>query len=97
MPPSVRSRYHGLKTVEVGDRRSLAQRPMPTPPDPAQTLVHTLVGGETLDQLAFSYYGRADLWWRIADANPQRFPLEWEPGDRLLIPPLSVVTRTPRR
>jgi hypothetical protein len=53
--------------------------------------------GETFDQLAFLYYGREDLWWRIADANPARFPLDWTPGITVVIPPLRVATRTAGR
>jgi nucleoid-associated protein YgaU len=61
------------------------------------SLLHTVIAGETLDQLAFTYYGREDLWWRIADANPARFPLDLSPGDTLIIPPLRAATRTAGR
>lgn len=27
--------------------------------------------GQTLEQLAFQYFGDATLWWVIADANPE--------------------------
>jgi phage tail protein X len=59
--------------------------------------MHTLIGGETLDQLAFQYYGREDLWWRIADANPGRFSFDWQPGETLVIPPIRIASRVPRR
>ena len=97
MPVSIYSRYYGLKTVEKNGRISLAQReavPLEIYPD---AIKHTLVGEETLDQLAAHYYGREDLWWRIADANPLRFPLDWKAGDTLVIPPIRVATRTQRR
>jgi phage tail protein X len=58
---------------------------------------HTLVGNETLDLLAKKYYGREDLWWRIADANPGRFVWDWQPGETIAIPPIRVATRMPRR
>ncbi len=97
MPVSIYSRYYGLDTVEKEGRVSLAQRPgLPVEMYP-DSLLHTVVGGETLDQLAARYYGREDLWWRIADANPGRFPLDWQPGETLVIPPVRVATRTPRR
>jgi nucleoid-associated protein YgaU len=60
-------------------------------------VIHTIIGGETLDALAARYYGREDLWWRIADANPLRFPLDWRPGDTVVIPPVRIATRVPRR
>ena len=97
MPVSIYSRYHGLDTVEQDGRISLEQRPAPVAETYADTIQHTIVGGETLDMLAARYYGRADLWWRIADANPGRFPLDWRPGQTLLIPPIRVATRTARR
>ncbi len=97
MPVSIFSRYYEVGTVEADGRVSLAQRltgPAESYPD---SIRHTLVGGETLDQLAAHYYGRAELWWRIADANPGRFSLDWQPGETLVIPPIRVATRTPRR
>ncbi|MEE8058709.1 MAG: hypothetical protein V3T17_12900 [Pseudomonadales bacterium] len=36
-------------------------------------LEHPLQEGERLDQLAEYYYGNAQLWWRIVDANPEFF------------------------
>jgi hypothetical protein len=95
MPASIYSRYYGLSTVTVDGAASLVQRPIPPITTYPDALIHIIVGGESLDQLAYNYYGREDLWWRIADANPTRFPLDWIPGDRLVIPPLRIATRTP--
>lgn len=97
MSVSIYSRYHGIDTVEWNGNVSLAQRLTGPPPDYPDAILHTVTGAETLDQLARTYYGREDLWWRIADANPDRFPLDWRPGDVLVIPPVRVATRTPRR
>jgi nucleoid-associated protein YgaU len=97
MAVSIFSRYYRLDTVEVEGRASLAQRPQPAVVDYPDKLIHTIVAGETIDQLAAHYYGREDLWWRIADANPGRFPLDWQPGEELVIPPIRVATRMPRR
>lgn len=94
MAVTLYSRYYGLATVTIDDRPSLAQRPSPPIVEYPDSLLHVVVGGETLDQLAYLYYGREDLWWRIADANPSRFPLDWAPGDTIVIPPLRVATRT---
>jgi len=97
MAPSIHSRFYKVDKVAVNNTISLAQRigvPQESYPD---SLIHTIVGSETLDQLAAKYYGREDLWWRIADANPNRFALEWQPGETLVIPPLRVATRMPRR
>lgn len=97
MAPSIYSRYYRLDVLDVADRIGLAQRPPVVVEEYPDSLIHTIVGGETLDQLAAHYYGREDLWWRIADANPGRFPLDWQPGDTLVIPPIRVATRMPRR
>src|SRR4051812_33611561 len=97
MAASIYSRYFGLATVSITGEVSLALRPSPPLTTYPDSIVHVVLGGETLDQLAYTYYGREDLWWRIADANPRRFPLDWAPGDTLVIPPLRVATRTAAR
>ena len=97
MAASIHSRYVGLGSLSVGGAVSLAMRPVPPITDHPDAILHVVIGGETLDQLAFKYYGREDLWWRIADANPGRFPMDWTAGDKLVIPPLRVATRTAAR
>ncbi|TVP48066.1 MAG: hypothetical protein EA350_03795 [Gemmatimonadales bacterium] len=97
MDLSLHSRYHGVGTVEVDGEVSLRQRLTGAPEPMPDAIRHTLIGRETLDALAHRYYGREDLWWRIADANPGAFPLDWKAGDILAIPPLRIATRTPRR
>ena len=97
MPVSRYSRYHGLSKVERGGVVSLAQRPAVPSLAPADSIAHVLVGGETFDSLAARYYGREDLWWRIADANPKRFSLDWRPGETVIVPPIRVATRVTRR
>lgn len=94
MAVSIYSRYYGLPTMVVNDVPSLALRPMPVPVSYPDALIHTVLAGETLDLLAFRYYGREDLWWRIADANPGLVPPDIAPGSTLAIPPLRVATRT---
>lgn len=97
MATSIYSRYYGLAPVVVDGRVSLSLRPIPPIVSYPDSLVHVIIGGETLDQLAYQYYGREDLWWRIADANPGKFPLDWKPGDTLVIPPPRVATHTAAR
>jgi len=94
MAATIYSRYFGLGTVSIDGRVSAAMRPVPPAADYPDAILHVVIGGETLDMLAFRYYGREDLWWRIADANPGRFPMDWAPGDKLIIPPLRIATRT---
>ena len=97
MTISIYSRYYRSAILETDSRVSLAQRWVPNPPLYPDSILHIIVGGETLDLLARRYYGREDLWYRIADANPCRFPLEWQAGDTIVIPPIRVATRAPRR
>jgi nucleoid-associated protein YgaU len=92
-PQTPSSRYRGLATVAVDNRVSLAQRPPATDPLPPDSIVHTVVGAETLDLLAWKYYRREDLWWRIADANSGLKPFELTSGQTIAIPPLRVATR----
>lgn len=97
MSVSRTSRYHGLDRIEVDGRVTLVQRRIPLTAEYPDAILHTVVGSETLDALAHRYYGREELWWRIADANPGRFPADWRAGEQLVIPPIRVATRTPRR
>lgn len=97
MPVSIYSRYYGLTTVEHDGKITISQRPVTFPETYPDSLLHVLIGGETPEQLAARYYGRGDIWWRIADANPGEFPLDWKPGDQIVIPPIRIATQVPRR
>jgi len=91
---SIYSRYYGLATVVVDGVASLAERVTPPQQDYPDALDHVVTLGDALDALAYRYYGREDLWWRIADANALSFPTDLTPGATLTIPPLSVATRS---
>lgn len=110
MPVSVFSRYHTNSTIKAPGHggedivTSLTLRLPEETPEFPDSIIHTIIGRETLDQLSFRYYGREDLWWRIMDANdlrpegaadPRLFSLQ--SGDRLIIPPVRAATRFPRR
>lgn len=112
MPVSKFSRYANIKTLRApgNDAETLVTSLQLRPPVEAasypDSIIHTVVGGETLDALAHRYYGREDLWWRIMDANDlypddagsvadvRLFALR--AGDRLIIPPVRAATRFPR-
>ena len=48
---------------------------------------HVVREYERLDLLAARYFGDPDLWWVIAEANPEVFyPEDIEPGTSLRIP-----------
>jgi len=85
MPISNSSRYSGLPTYDATDaagetHATIAIRPS-TPPAPgATTYRHVVTGLESIESLAASYIGSSASWWRIAEANPLRFPLDVTPG-----------------
>lgn len=48
---------------------------------------HRVTAADRVDTLAYDYYGNAQLWWMIADANPEI--IDWlglEPGEVIRIP-----------
>jgi hypothetical protein len=97
MPITIQSRYYGLDVLVIDGEPSLVQRPLPPIVSYPDSILHQVVAGDTLDALAKAYYGREDLWWRIADANPRKDPFDWSVGDTLVIPPLRVATQAPLR
>jgi hypothetical protein len=48
---------------------------------------HVYTYGERLDQIAFKYYSRPELWWLIPEYNPQVIDINnIDPGTVLRIP-----------
>lgn len=89
MPVKITSRYHGLPVYTVdtddGPRPTLPARQAPEPAGPGEYR-HRVAALEDLEYLAWRYFGRSEDWWRIADANPLRFPLDLHPGDAVAVP-----------
>lgn len=65
--------------------RPSAVRPV-APAAPAGQRSHTVASGDTLSKIAVTYYGDANQWPRIAEANSLRNPNVITPGMRLVIP-----------
>jgi nucleoid-associated protein YgaU len=96
MPLSLTSRYTSLPTYAAPDAKgvshpTVAIRLVPEPGTPSTpgtptALIHTVVAGETLETLAFTYLGSSEAWWQIADANPASFPFVPDPGTQIAIP-----------
>jgi phage tail protein X len=55
-----------------------------------------LTGVESLEYLAWRFYGRSTAWWHIADANPLIFPLDYRPGMSVTLPQSTGVGRVLR-
>jgi hypothetical protein len=75
------SRYYGIQTVtlKAADGRTIAflQRRFVPPPDRFALLQeHVVAEGERLDHIAAKYFGDAEAFWRIADANSAMRPEE---------------------
>jgi nucleoid-associated protein YgaU len=49
---------------------------------------HRVIGGETLDTIAFKELGSASQWRHIAELNNLDDPLSIVPGQHLMIAPL---------
>lgn len=91
MPVSIGSRYQGLPVYEAADAEgdpaaTIAVRPTPAPPPVTATYQHVVSGAETVEYLAWRYYGSSAAWWRIADANPAIFPLDLQTGATVSVP-----------
>ena len=48
-----------------------------------------LIDGDTLDGIAFDYYGNSKYWWVLADVNNIENPFILETGTPILIPNLN--------
>jgi hypothetical protein len=85
MPVSQSSRYHTMPVYTVDDKRSVIGI-RPTPPPTSIAIQHVVIAGDTLETLAYRYFGSSQAWWRIADANRLHFPLDLHTGQSLTIP-----------
>jgi hypothetical protein len=88
MTVSARSRYVKLAPIQAPDaggtpRTSLPIRRHDGVPASSARYAHLVTGAESLEYLAWRYQGSSEAWWRLADANALRFPLDWRPGDKI--------------
>lgn len=99
MPVSINSRYRTLVVADSTDARgqihpTIGLRLL-TDLVPA-TLKYRLIGMESLEFLAWRQFGNSQHWWRIADANPRMFPLDWAAGNLVRLPTNSDVGKVQR-
>ena len=78
-PPT--SRYHGLDTLTRvapdGTVQVYLKRRFVPPAERFATLqLHPVVAGDRLDKLAATYFGDAEQFWRLCDANQAVRPNE---------------------
>ena len=65
--------------------------PPPKPAPAAEARIHTVAKGDNLSKIAKHYYGNANEWKRIFEANKDvlKDPDKIFPGQKLQIPPKS--------
>ena len=76
-PPT--SRYHDIEVAQLDlpDGRTvsyLRRRVVPAPEQHALLREHVVRQGERLDQIAATYLGDPEQFWRVADANGAMAP-----------------------
>jgi hypothetical protein len=91
MPLFINSRYYNQVVYDAPDPSGVTHPTIgirqPTPPPPGTTMYQHLVSGvETIEYLAWRYYGNSSYWWRIAEANGLTFPIDIPTGSTLKIP-----------
>jgi nucleoid-associated protein YgaU len=95
MPIYVGSRYEhgivGFVADAAGVQHLTVYRAEPTPQSPPPNFYVVRVG-DRLDTISFRVYGRPDLWWVLADANPDvLLPDPLDPGLTLLVPDVRLL------
>ena len=87
MKESTRNPYTKSVRIKYSDGTSTLERIPSTFSLTGKEKVHTLLEGETLQSVAFRYYGDSGLWADIADANNIIDPFtEVYRGKQLIIP-----------
>lgn len=65
---------------------------------PAGSFLYTIKETDTLDMLAYRYFGMGEYWWYLADLNPHVEP--WDLGNyvgtQIWIPPVHKATANQR-
>lgn len=99
MPVRPGSRFAGLPVLEVvapdGTRRRVLGLRLRATDEPG-TGTHPVRQGESIDLIALRRLGDEQLWWRLLDANPLRYPLDLTPGEQLRLPHPVQATRATR-
>lgn len=100
MPFSQRSRYLRHQPYTATDAKGAEHTTIPMRQAVDLTrgdhFEHLLAVTESMESIASRYYSDSQLWWRVADANPLRFPLDTQPGDLVAVPSAIEVGRVVR-
>lgn len=63
------SPYKNAYALNYGDGDYSLEAPIPSVPSSSNDIQHTVKDGETLQNIAFRYYGDSGKWYIIAEAN----------------------------
>lgn len=77
---------HDSYILEYNDSESSLERSDISESLNSSGVVHTVLEGETLQNISFKYYGTSGRWGDIASLNNLIDPFDIEKGDTLLIP-----------
>ena len=83
-----KSRYWGLETYIVTDRRGrdVTVVPVPDAPQEVSMGLHILRQGQRLDHLAYKYLGDPAGYWRICELNGVMLPEALTEAQEIAIP-----------
>lgn len=59
--------------------------------DKSKAVYYTVIQGDTVDGIAYRFYGSENLYWAILDANNLLSELDIKVGDSLMIPAFEEV------
>lgn len=90
--------YTGITGQDLVTRKWLHPRvPIATEEVDPAWIIHTVVDGDDLDLLAYTYASdnadKSKFWWIIAEVNNLLWPLDIEPGTDLIIPLRELAVR----
>ena len=87
------SRYRDLEVATLAspnreEIRYVSRRFLPTEAPAAILAVHTVTGGDRIDNVTAAYLADPELFWKVCDANAATRPdeLTAHPGRTLIIP-----------
>lgn len=87
MPPHALSRFRFCSAIEDEDNDLILTDPEPYTTAQRDDVVTTVNEGSSLTLLAYRQYGRAELWWVVADRAGIYDPtLRMEPGTQIVMP-----------
>jgi hypothetical protein len=99
MPAAPGSRFADLPVYEVtgpdGAPRHVLGLRLTAAAEPGRA-AHRVTHGEGPDLIARRHLNDEQLWWRVLDVNPLRYPLDLPAGELLRLPEPGSATRASR-